>query len=393
MAHVTVLGAGVLGLTVAISAKALGHDVTIIARRCVGDVDAQADPTFASAFPAASIIPHTVSDSQLSKLFDVADKIYSAFRNFRKAGVRLQHHMELFEVEYSLPDYRDALREFKIVPRGLSPILRDGVHRVSGYSFDCFFCDMPMYGPWLVQMSEDLGISFERRTVTSDTIAELRTDAVVNCLGAGAHKVYEDIGPGVFFRGVLVTCPMATRSQDVTSYNYTPEFAIYPGFGGKAADVYFYPRTGHCVLGGTRQPGTLDPKTGAFVPAEPLRCEVVAINGVDVPRPIIDLNRQFVRQLTGTTLSGPFSPLIGYRHLDGSPSQPKVTIEFRSRNGMPPHIDCIGFGGAGVTLSWGAALRVLSLLESAIGIRPKANVAEVFVSRVVDALRDADRHV
>jgi hypothetical protein len=31
----------------------------------------------------------------------------------------------------------------------------------------------------------------------------------------------------------------------------------------------------------------------------------------------------------------------------------------------PLHVDCLGFGGAGVTLSWGAAIRVLNLVNRA----------------------------
>jgi hypothetical protein len=54
---------------------------------------------------------------------------------------------------------------------------------------------MPVYGPWLEEVVLQLGIPQEVRRVERSWIASLNADLIVNCLGAGASQVYEDIGP------------------------------------------------------------------------------------------------------------------------------------------------------------------------------------------------------
>jgi hypothetical protein len=97
------------------------------------------------------------------------------------------------------------------------------------------------------------------------------------------------------------------------------------------------------------------------------------IDGVDVPKPILELNRELISQLTTFEIQGPFVPRVGYRHVDGTAEYPRTVIELRNRRGLPMHVDCFGFGGAGVTLSWGAALRVLDIAGDVIGLSSPLN--------------------
>lgn len=367
MADIAVLGAGVLGLTVAISARLLGNEVTIYSQKRISDANAQQDPLFASAYPAASIIPHSVGKASL-ELVRASDSIFEQLGQVSGAGVRLQRHFELSESGVKKPDYASALRAFK-EHVGDAPIQREGGALASGFSFDCYFCNMPVYGPWLETFSRTIGVVHERREVDRTWLAGLSADLVVNCLGVGASKVYEDIAPGLVLRGLLLLCPYAQPDRPIASYNYTPDFSAYPGFGGQAADVYFYPRVGHCILGGTRQQGRIDPVSGAFVAEEPLRAELIDVCGEPTPRPIVDLNRELVAQLTGVQLGGPNKVLVGFRHQDTETAtgEGKLTIEPRDRPSLAPHIDCLGFGGAGVTLSWGAAATVICKAKAILG--------------------------
>ena len=57
---VAVLGGGILGLTSAIALKIAGYRVTVYTEKEISDPNATSDPLFASAYPAASVIPHTV---------------------------------------------------------------------------------------------------------------------------------------------------------------------------------------------------------------------------------------------------------------------------------------------------------------------------------------------
>jgi len=77
------------------------------------------------------------------------------------------------------------------------------------------------------------------------------------------------------------------------------------------------------VLGGTRQPGMVDGATGQFIAREPFPGDLVEIQGVEFPRPILDLNRELISKLTGIEIKGPFKPLVGFRHVDGTADSPR----------------------------------------------------------------------
>jgi hypothetical protein len=146
------------------------------------------------------------------------------------------------------------------------------------------------------------------------------------------------------------------------SYNYTPRSHVFRDRDGHPADVYYYPRRETCVLGGTREPGVVDSRTGEFLLRREPVYETVRISGIDVPKPILTLNLDLVRQLTGTEPTPPYRASVGFRHLAGTADDPRYEIGLRTI-GERPVVDCYGFGGAGVTLSWGAALRVVEMCD------------------------------
>ncbi|HVZ99895.1 MAG TPA: FAD-dependent oxidoreductase [Caulobacterales bacterium] len=369
-----------LGLTVANSLRLLGHEVQIISEQEMSDAAAQRDPKFASAFPAASIIPHTVDTEDLKQLVSGSDKIFEVLADMQSTGVRLQRHFELSENASPVPEYARLLRGFQIHESGSDtvPIRRSGATSVHGVSFNCFFCNMPRYGPWLDKLRGGLEVAVERRHLTVSTLRRIKAEVIVNCLGAGASSVFAELSPGISVRGILLLCDYDAPNAPPQSYNYTPDYSVYPGSDGEPADVYFYPREGQCILGGTRQRGTVAHDTGQFIPDQPLQGELTSVFGVSVPKPIIDLNRELVRQLTGVELGPPTKVLIGLRHMDVDPQtgKGKVTIAPRQVPDGPPVIDCFGFGGAGVTLSWGAAARVVAAVEELMTGRADRTPAE-----------------
>jgi hypothetical protein len=184
VAHVAqrvVFGAGVLELTVAIAARLVGHSVRIFAQKRISDAASQRDPLFASAYPAASMIPHSVPSDQLKGLVQESDVVFEALsKQTPKTGVRLQKHYEIIEGPPKLPPYREALRAFSLHGAGSPdiPIARRGAEIVSGISFDCFFCNMPVYGPWLEEVVLQLGIPQEVRRVERSWIASLDADLI-----------------------------------------------------------------------------------------------------------------------------------------------------------------------------------------------------------------------
>lgn len=360
MSRVQVLGTGVLGLTTAIALRCAGHDVTLRGERRLTDMDASTDPFFASAYPAASVIPHTVSSPMLPRLAADAQAVFAILASHAVGGVRRQTHYEISEQPQVIADHLLGMPDFRTCDGSDVPILRSGAEQASGCSFTCFFCDMPVYGAWLVSRCQSLGIPCIRERISRRLLMSMTgTEIVVNCLGAGSHQVFADVSPGVLIRGILVRAEFPGLSQPPVSYNYTPAAAEFPVAGpGPLADVYFYPRNGDCVLGGTRQTGRVNGE-GVFVPDHAYTGPTVRICGVDVPRPIVELNRDLVRQLTGQPIGAIRACEVGYRHMDlDGDGVATVTLRWQDRAGLPPVIDCFGFGGAGVTLSWGAALHV-----------------------------------
>lgn len=367
MTRLLVLGGGIIGVTSAIVCRLAGYDVTLMSNHILGDSDAQKLPEFASAYPAASVIPHSVNVSDLDTLLEDSTNIFKCISSAAMAGVKKQKHYELSEYGLPAPVYSSRLNNFSICNAGNAPISRLGSKHASGYSFDCYFCDMPVYSEWLLDLMRKLKIRVVKERFSKDSYIPGSYDALINCLGAGAHLVFDDITPGVFIRGILLLCKYKTQSRNPFSYNYTPSVKIHPNSDGTAGDVYFYARKNHCVIGGTRELGE-QTSENKFLPHFKNSVETKIINGINVPIAIYDLNKELLEQV-GVSIEYPYASLVGYRHMNKNSltGEHEAVIRLKERLFFPPIIDCFGFGGAGVTLSWGAAIKSLKLLEQVIG--------------------------
>ena len=63
--EILIIGGGIAGVTTGIVLRLLGHPTRIVCRHWLGDADSTsnwyaAEPRYASQYPAASIIPHSV---------------------------------------------------------------------------------------------------------------------------------------------------------------------------------------------------------------------------------------------------------------------------------------------------------------------------------------------
>jgi D-amino-acid oxidase len=376
MASISVLGGGISGVTTAVMLRLFGHRVTIYTDRRADCAHGSHDPMTASLYPAASVIPHAVTvDNPTEHLAD-AQAFFEVLRCAEDFGVRRQLHFEVFEAPEPDPAYAPALIDYRrLADSPLRPPSRRDASTLYGWHFQVYFAETPIYLRRLFRLFETLGGRIIRRTVTPDALPDIPGDILVNALGGAAPTVFPDERPASYIRGILVLIPSTglPRHCDTgqyVSYNYTPSSAAYARADGSPAGVYAYPRRDVWVLGGTKQDGQMD-DDGRWR-GEPLVGETVDLplpgpddGRIPVPRPILDLNREILADLTGEAPEmSDATGVFGYRYARDPDGDGVRLGTGRSADGrLVAHNT--GHGGAGVTLSWSSALRVARALQSA----------------------------
>lgn len=367
MASVGILGGGVNGVTTGLLLQLLGYGTCIYTRRRADAARGEPVPTFASLYPAASIIPHTVTVEDPAHHLALAQSFFEILRQGGSCGVRLQRHYELFETPTPPPPYAASTHDFERLPdEGTAADgipRRPGADAVFGWRFRCYFAETPTYLARLFALYETAGGQIEERDLSQEDLKTLPEDAFVNALGAGGPSLFEDDRPHSFLKGTLVhvTPPGPLLHEgEMVSYNYVPSFDAYPTPYGDPGGLYVYPRTDSWLLGGSKRPGSLDDEdrwTG-----EPLACDTMSIGGQDVPAPIVRENAAILDLLLGIDVTQQsMRATVGYRFardLDGEGVR-LDTSEIDDRLVVHNY----GHGGAGVTLSWSCAVKVARHLQ------------------------------
>jgi D-amino-acid oxidase len=307
MGRVTVVGAGVIGLSCALRLLEAGHRVDVLAR------DLPRETT--SAVAAAIWYPYRAWPQE--RVLAWARASYDVFAAIAASdsdsGVRLREGTEVVGDRGENPWWADAvpdLHETVQVPTGF-----DG-----GWAFTAPVVEMPVYLGWLAGEVEAAGGS-----ITRLNLHELpRTggggpSVVVDCSGIGAKFLAAD--PSVH----------PVQGQVVLVEQVGLERWWLDG-GSPEGPTYVVPRSRDIVVGGTDVEG-----------------EWSRTPSPDVASGILRRALRLVPALAGAEVIG---HRVGLR-----PARPEVRLE---RVGDVVH--CYGHGGAGVTLSWGCASEVVELL-------------------------------
>ncbi|HEU4811727.1 MAG TPA: FAD-dependent oxidoreductase [Nocardioides sp.] len=300
MGRVIVVGAGVVGLSCAVRLLEAGHRVDVVAR------DLPLETT--SAVAAAIWYPYrALPQDRVTAWSATTYAVFDAIADTDpESGVRMVPGAEVFTSRRPDPWWRTAVPHLERVRD-----LPDGY--ADGWTFTTPVVEMPVYLAWLGGRVAELG-----GTITRLNIHTLPTgpDVVVNCSGLGARLLGAD-------RTVV-----PVRGQVV----YVEQVGLDRWWLDAEGPTYVVPRSHDIVVGGTDQEGewsrTPSPESAAEILQRAARL-VPALRDAKVLRHKVGLR----------------------------PVRPAVRLE---RVGDVVH--CYGHGGAGVTLSWGAADEVAALV-------------------------------
>ena len=299
-----VVGAGVVGLTTAISLAEAG-----LATRIVTEA-----PAAATTSAAAGAIWGPVRCGPPERCHAWARtglEVLSALAGDPSSGVRQLSGREVCSSATAPPAWTSLLRDLRVLQPGDLP---DGF--VSGWAYTAPAVNMPVYLEYLLRRYASLGGSVAAETVTS--LASVPAPVVVNCTGVGARSLVPD--PSVVpVRGQVVVA----ENPGITEF--------YLDHGNNGADyVYVFPHGDVVLLGGTAYEGEADWAPRPEVSARILRDCAAVFPALREARVITER--------------------VGLR-----PVRPSVRLEPEPLPDRRVLWHNYGHGGAGVTLSWGCA--------------------------------------
>jgi D-amino-acid oxidase len=309
---VVVVGAGVMGLSVAVRLREAGVDTRVVA----ADRGERTTSSVAAAlwYPYGALPRHRVLRWSAETYVELA----ALAEREPTAGVRLVRRRELVRERGAEPWWRDAVPALGHVPADELP---DGY--ADGWLLELAVADMSRYLPWLERRFEALGGEIVDARLESLDAGLADVPVVVNCAGLAAAGLADD-SDVIPVRGqvVLVECP---EGVDEWVLDQSDEVEL----------TYVVPRSESVVLGGTAEIGSTD-----------LRPDPATAQG------ILRRCTKLVPALAGARVLG---HRVGVR-----PGRSAVRVE-PERRGAGVVVHCYGHGGAGVTLSWGCAAEVARL--------------------------------
>ena len=307
------VGAGVIGLSVAHELATAGHRVGIVAAR-----DASAS---VSSVAAAIWFPHDVEVS--AEVVDSGRVTYqrlAALAEDPATGVRMRSGTVL--TRRLDPDiaWTRAVPHHEPLPASAVPAGAAGVR-----------CTLPLvetdvYLDWLRAATLALGVRIRTAEVRSESelLRDDEPDAVVVAAGLGSAALLGDDTEVFPIRGQVVRL----ANPGLTEW-------LLDGDNPDGL-TYVVPRAGDVVCGGTGEVGSWDDRVDP-----------------GIEQAILDRVVALVPELAGQPV---LSRAVGLRPARSRPRVEKVAGHDR------PVFACYGHGGAGFTLSWGDAARITELV-------------------------------
>lgn len=308
--EVVVVGAGVIGLSIAHALARSGRSVTV--------VHDDPDPRDCSPLAGAVWFPYGVSlDPPVLRWSHETRLKLEDLSTITDSGVALRSGR--FVLRTTDPDLSWATG--LTVTEVPSDRLPDAAIRAVGVALPMI--DMTRYLPWLRTKAEQLGVRF--RTARVESLADLEAQTLVLAAGLRSAALVDDPTPPFPVRGQVVRL----RNPGLTDWLIDDD--------NPAGMTYVIPRFDDIVVGGTADRGD------ANTTADP-----------DTERAVLDRAISVMPELAGLPV---VSRGVGLR-----PGREAVRVETIEHHGRPV-VTCYGHGGAGVSLSWGCAAAVTGLVD------------------------------
>lgn len=358
--EIAIIGAGVSGLSCAILLLKLGFKVNIYSEHSYNSKVYK--PEFSSLYPAASVIPHSVYSSKLLEYFEESQQYFERLFSQDFAGITKHKHYELFSEEQSIPDYAPLMENFEIFKRSDNTLRVPSSKSLFGWSFHCFFSDWSVYFEALNDMFENLGGEYVHAKVDLNSFESIPEKIIINCTGIGSSKISTE-KESLVLAGTLIKVleqPLLKNDADETvSYNFSPGKEVYCNGNNEALDVYCYPRKDGWILGGSRL--VVQKNENGSWEIEKLKTALIEVDGSLIPHQIMSLNKEIIVESFGIPFPATKNMKVStaFRYLRNR--KEGIRLE-RERIREKEVIHNYGHGGAGVTLSWGCASRVVEMI-------------------------------
>ena len=305
----TVVGAGVSGLSCAIRLLETGYQVEVVSDKF--------SPDTVSDVAAAIWYPFLTAPAERADGWGLETyaELQRLANEVPEAGVKMRDGREYLRQVVELPSWGEEIAAFRTLESNEIP---EGY--VFGWEFRAPVIEMPLYMPWLKSKAERMGCTFRQGTIRD--LSEVPGDLVVNCVGLGARELCDgkEVVPA---RGQVI---FVEQDPGIGHFDQQPETLTYT-----------IPRSDVTVLGGTAQLGDWDLEHRA-------EDDELILGKVEALWPDLDRSK-----IIGGT--------VGLR-----PSRSEVRLEVELIDGRVV-VHNYGHGGAGVTLSWGCADEVASLVS------------------------------
>lgn len=308
--RVLVVGAGVVGLTVAVRLAEAGFDTHVFAREL---------PLETTSAVAAMGYPHRVGPADRVLPWTATSlKEFEQIAADPASGVVWRRGRELLGEPASDPWWSSAVTDLERVGH-VSPPYRDG------WTFRAPIIEMATYLGWLSARLTAVGGTVTRMALAALPAPSTSADhptVVVNCAGLGARALVKD--PSVRpVRGQVVV----VQQRGVAEWTLD-----------RTGPTYVIPRADDVVVGGTAEEDGWEPRPSPEIAAR-----------------ILGRAAALVPEIEG-------AEVLAHR-VGLCPARPSVRLEAETGPGGGRLVHCYGHGWAGITTSWGCADDVLALVS------------------------------